>query len=334
MKLLYFTDPHYRGTNPRNRIDDYLAAATEKTREIFALAKEHQVQAILCGGDDLDRPEIADGVKNKLADLMNESPVDIYTTVGNHTIYGYNPDTYENTSLRIIERMCPKLEVVTNGTGRLLYDGTTTVYVTFEPYSSMMDVNGYGYSPRTSPPASEAYQIHVAHGMLLDHTPPFDRFTLLNDVVTTANMVLTGHDHTGFGVYRRADGVTFVNPGSITRIAASVSEIERTPQVAIITVLHRITDGVPGPGYDADVQLIPLKCAKPGGQVLDRSKIEADQKRAYAMAEFAALIQAPEGEKAAVNVTDIVETIATKEQYAPEVVKKALEKIAEQRAFI
>lgn len=333
MKLLYFTDPHYRGTNPRNRIDDYFAAACEKTREIFALAREHDVRAILCGGDDLDRPEVADGVKADLADLLNESPVDIYTAIGNHDIYGYNPDTYRRTSLRILERMCPKLRVMTAAKGfREFTDGSTIVVVSFEPYSGKMDIDGYGYDPQAGVDRGEAYRIHIAHGMLLDHTPPFERFTLLSNVETTADMVLTGHDHSGFGVYRRADGKVFVNPGSLTRIAASVGEIERTPQVALIDVKAVMVEG--RQEYKAVVDLIPLKCAKPGAEVLDRSKIEADQKRAYAMGEFTALIQDQAGGKVVLNVADIITEIAAQDKIPQAVIEKALTEIEKQRANV
>lgn len=331
MKLLYVVDPHFRGTNPRNRVDDYRAASFAKFREIYGLAVEHQVAAVITSGDNLDRPEISDGFKDDLADLLNESPVDILTTIGNHEIYGYNPDTYKRTSLRILERMCPRLQVLADPAKPIiLRDGRTTVALTFTPYSSRMDIGGYGYSPEARLPEA-AYHIHVAHGMLLDHVPPFDRFTLLNDAVTLADMVLSGHDHTGYGVYRRADGKVFVNPGSITRIQASIAEIERPIRIALIEI--RYAEHSAKPYYDAVVDLIPLQTAKPGADILDRSQIEADQKRAYAMAEFQALIQTEDG-KAAVDIGDIIASIARQDKLPAEVVEKALEVIAQQRAFV
>ena len=332
MKLLYIVDPHLRGTSPRNRLDDYKAASFEKIREVFALARERRVKAIVTSGDNLDRPEVADGFKEDLADLLNESPVDIITTVGNHEIYGYNPDTYKRTSLRILERMCPRLQVVVDpAKAVILTDGPTIVALTFAPFSRQMDINGFGYDHNEKLP-EPCYHIHVAHGMLLDHVPPFDRFSLLDDVKTKADMVLSGHDHTGYGVYNRADGKVFVNPGSITRIQASVAEIERPIRVAIIDVTaFEAYGGVTG--YDAKVSLVPLKSAKPGPEVLDRSGIEADQKRAYAMAEFQALIQTEDG-KAAVDIGDIIASIARQDKLPPEVVEKALAVIEAQRANV
>lgn len=315
MKFLFIGDLHLRGTNPRNRIDDYKEAVKAKLREVFALAEEYQVKAILCPGDIWDRPEVSIGVLVEFMQVFRECSVDFYTCAGNHDIHGYNLDTYDRTSLRLLAELVPKLRVFTESQVMVYPD----VSITFSPYSGRMDREGYGYDTHWM---DDHLKIHVAHGMLLDHTPPFDRFTLLKDVVTTADLILTGHDHTGFGIYRRADSKVFCNPGSLTRISASTGEIERPIQVALINVLDKQT---------FDIQLLPLQSAKPGSEVLDRSKIEAERQREYAMEEFAALIQTGSGEKVLLNIDDIVESIAAKESLAPEVVRKTLEKIQEQR---
>lgn len=315
MKFLFVGDLHLRGTNPRNRIDDYKDAVRIKLREVFSLAEQYQVKAILCPGDIWDRPEVSISVLIEFMQLFRECPVDFYTCAGNHDIHGYNLDTYDRTSLRLLAELVPKFRVF-NETQVMVYPD---VAITFSPYSGTMDREGQGYGTLW---ADNQFKIHVVHGMLLDHTPPFDRFTLIQDVQTTADLVLSGHDHHGFGIYRRADGKVFCNPGSLTRISASTGEIERPIQVALINVLDKQT---------FDIELIPLQSAKPGIEVLDRSKIEADTKRQYAMEEFAALIQTGSGEKILLNIDDIVETIAKKEALAPDVVKRTLDKINEQR---
>ncbi|MDU7114936.1 MAG: metallophosphoesterase, partial [Peptoniphilus harei] len=40
MKLLYLTDTHIRGTNPKNRIDDYQQTLKEKLTEVSNIIKE------------------------------------------------------------------------------------------------------------------------------------------------------------------------------------------------------------------------------------------------------------------------------------------------------
>lgn len=324
MKLLYMGDLHIRGKSPRNRKDDYKTALIAKLREIWKLAEYNKVQAIICAGDIFDRPEVTNGVLLEFAEVFKESPVPIYTTAGNHDIYSYNLDTYGRTSLRILELIVPQLYVINDPKENVyLKDGDDTVALSFQPYDQRIDRDGYGYSPGN--PAHGFYKIHTAHGMLLDHDPKvFDRYTYLGTVNTEADLVLTGHDHIGYGYYERADGRKFVNCGAVTRLTASEAEIERKVQVALIDVTY--IDGE-REGYWSDVELIELRSAKPGPEILDRSQIEADKKRQYAMDEFAALIQTEDGGKAVVDLEAIVGTIAAKENYSPEVVRIALEKI-------
>src|SRR5690625_691232 len=324
IKLIYFGDPHIRGTNPRNRKDDYKEALKNKFREIFSLAKYKEVEAIITPGDIFDRPEVTNGVLLEFAEVIKESPVPIYTTAGNHDIYGYNLDTYNRTSLRVLELIIPQLEVINDNTKNILLvddeDSQNAVSLSFQPYSHEIDKEGFGYSPQNNQ-YPIAFKIHTAHGMLLDHDPKvFDRFTYVGDVKTDADLVLCDHDHLGFGRYDRADGKTFLNPGAICRLSASEAEVRRTVNVALITVEDNELK---------DIELIPLQSAKPGDEVLDRSKIEAEQKRQYAMEEFSSLIQDKEGNTAVVDVNAIIEAIAEKEKYEPDIVQIALDKIAE-----
>jgi len=185
-----------------------------------------------------------------------------------------------------------------------------------------MDKDGYGYSPEYEGTYDGLVKIHVAHGMALDHIPPFDRYSLIQHIETTADLVITGHDHTGYGLFRRADGKVFLNYGAIMRIQARVEEIERTIQVGLIEIK---ADGT------FDVTPVPLKAAAPGAEILDRSTIEAQKQRQYTMDNFAALIQQNTGQAVLLDVNQIVETIAKQDNTAPEIVRLTLEKIDEMR---
>lgn len=313
--LLYVVDPHARATNPRNRKDDYKDTFFLKIREIFQIAWENECKAIICSGDLLDLFSVSDNFKNELVDLLDESPVEIWTTPGNHELNGYNLSTYESSSLKVIERMSKKLCVVFPGKPVFFTD--PDVQISFTPYSGKMDIDGYGYDLETEEERSfPGIKVQVSHGMAIDHVPPFDRYSLLDDIKTSADLVLTGHDHTGYGRYVRYDNKTFCNPGSITRIKASTTEIERPICVSLIYCNDS--------GFS--IEFVPLQTAKPGEEVLDRSIIEMEQKRDYAMEQFTTLIQAG-SQKIALNVNQAIEEIAKKESYAPTVVKKVLEKI-------
>lgn len=326
IRLLYSGDWHLRGTSPRNRVDDYKDTVKLKLREVFGLATKWNCKAIIVPGDIWDRPEVTIGVLLEFVAILKESPVAIYTTPGNHDIYGYNLETYNRSSLRLLELLVPQFTVVTDPTARQRFiEGDTKLEISFTPYSGKMDINGYGYNPEGQVEnTSGVYRIHIAHAMLLDHTPPFDRFTLIHDAYTTADLVLTGHDHIGYGVYKRSDGKVFCNPGALMRIAASIGEVERKVQVAIIEV----------DAMEANIKLIQLRSAKPGDQVLDRSRIAAEKERAYAMDTFSALMQSKTGNAILLDINTIVEAIAAQENTAPNIVKIALELIDEQRAAV
>lgn len=327
VKLLFVGDWHLRGNNPRNRTDDYPETAKAKLREVFKIAVDNGVDAILQPGDIFDRPEVGIAVLLDYAKVLKESPVSIYCTIGNHDIYGYNLDSYSRTSLRLLELLVPQLTVLKGDDYAYLANGRYRVYLTATPYSKDMDVNGYGYSPDTGHMGSDRIVVHIAHGMLLDHKPPFDRYTDLYKVDTEADVILTGHDHTGYGkYYRSADNKLFVNPGSLLRMSASLGEMSRKVQVALISI-----DEIKGT-YSAD--FIPVTCAKPGEEVLDRSRIEAEQERQYAMENFSALIQGHTGNKVLMDINQIIDQVAAEEKYSPEVVKTALQIIDAQREVV
>lgn len=325
IKFLFVGDFHLRGNNPRNRVDDYVEAAKEKLTEVYKIAVDHDVDAILQPGDVFDRPEVSIAVLLEYAQILKGCPVDIFCTIGNHDIYGYNADSFNRSSLRLLEMLVPQLKVIRSPSEQVQVGNFNRykVYVTATPYSRDMDIDGYGYSPEADFPENSVV-VHIAHGMLLDHKPPFDRYSDLYKVDTKADVILTGHDHLGYGIYHRnADDKLFVNPGSLLRMSASVNEMERQVRVALISI-----DDIRGT-YEAE--FIPLSCAKPGEEVLDRSKIEQEKERQYAMENFSALIQGHTGNKVLMDINQIIDQVAAEEKYEPEVVKTALQIIDAQR---
>jgi len=169
-----------------------------------------------------------------------------------------------------------------------------------------------------------AFQIHVVHSMLLDKQPGFDmRHTLISEVKTPAQVIISGHEHTGFGIVRRESdesGVLFINPGALCRLSAHVAEIERTVQVALL----KVKDG------QAAAELIPLKSARPGHEVLSREHIEAAAERESRIDEFLKLL-ASEGKAKFLEVREIVEDLAARESIPAEVKSEALRRIGAAR---
>src|SRR5699024_208335 len=105
---------------------------------------------------------------------------------------------------------------------------------------------------------------HMIHGMLLNK--PFIKgipYTLIDDIKNTkADITLSGHYHSGFGIIN-IDDKYFINPGSLIRITNSLIEIDRIPQVVLIELTETI-----------NIELINLKTANKCIDVLDRQEIE------------------------------------------------------------
>jgi len=200
-------------------------------------------------------------------------------------------------------------------------------------------VTGHGFTTETDtdlgreqfqPPSKEIgtlttatkTSIHLVHSMLMDHSPGFEmRHTLISQVETTAQIIISGHEHIGFGIKRRDDGVMFINPGALCRLSAHHAEIERQVQVALLTV-HE--------GGECEAELIPLKSAAPGHEVLSRVHMEAEAERNDRLEKFLSLL-ASEGEAKFLEVREIVEDLAARENIPENVKSEALRRIGKAR---
>jgi exonuclease SbcD len=130
-------------------------------------------------------------------------------------------------------------------------------------------------------------------------------------------MVITGHDHTGYGIIK-SKGVTFINPGSLMRTSASTSEINRKINVVICTIKYKT----------ATCDLHVLTSALPGRDVLDRSKIDETRERNYAMEEFSTLLKSKyDGKVERIDIFSIITKIAELEFIEPRLVDIAIAKI-------
>ena len=117
-----------------------------------------------------------------------------------------------------------------------------------------------------------------------------------------------------------SDGVLFINPGALCRLSAHVAEMERPVQVALLTVENG----------QATAELIPLKSARPGHEVLSREHIESAAERESRIDEFLKLL-ASEGEAKFLEVREIVEDIAARDNIPADVKQEALRRIGAAR---
>lgn len=341
-KAIACGDIHYRGTNPRARLDDFQEALNRKLFEIYDIAKQHKADVIIQTGDLFDSPGTALGTIAELGTILQLAPCPILTISGNHDIWAGNPGSKYRSPYGLLARLGllwdlgeEQFEASYTKSSCTGTDGPFNLFITGHGFTVETDTElGRGqFMPPGDPanaPCSNPFFIHVVHSMLMDRSPGFEmRHTLISQVETTAQIIISGHEHIGFGIKRREsreDGVLFINPGALCRLSAHHEEIARQVQVALLTVHGNKKGG----GAECEAELIPLKSAAPGHEVLSRAHLEAEVERNSRLEKFLALL-ASEGESKFLEVREIVEDIAAREQLPGEVKAEALKRISEAR---
>ncbi len=329
MKLLIAGDLHYRGTNPRARTDLFPEALTSKLYEVFDIARQRKAGAIVIPGDIFDSPAVAYSVFGDLAHVLKVAPCPILTVPGNHDLWGHNAESQPRTAYGVLAR----LEIVWDLTGECMENMKEDICIVGRGYTADTDTNLDGYLVSKEARDAEGYNVwvSVAHGMALPQAPGYDlRHTLLEDIAAhedAPDILIVGHEHIGFGVKayaRKAGGeMLAVNPGALCRLTAHPAEIARQVQVCLLEIHGRHKDGL----LMVDVEMIPLKTARPGCEVLSRAHLEAQAEREERMNRFLALL-VEEGEAKYLEVRDIVEDLGRRDNLPRDVVDEALRRIA------
>ncbi len=317
MRILFLTDTHIRGTTPKNRTDNLPITLMNKFKEIVKIVKDHNVDFVLHGGDLFDRPDISVSIVSSFASILNDIKVPVYIVCGNHDIYGHNPDTINRTMLGLLDSL-NIINIINRDDTIFLQKDDIKVQLTGYPYTYNIDDENNRDNYIVKYVSKDVnYAIHMVHGMLLNK--PFIEdipYTLIDDIKSTkANITLSGHYHSGFGIIN-IDEKYFINPGSLIRVINSLSEINRIPQVALIDLDETI-----------NIRLMNLQVASRGEDVLDRQEIENHVFKSERLLEFKQSVdEAINFEKLEIN--EILMEISSVEGISNEVKEEALRRIA------
>lgn len=295
MKILYMTDTHIRGTSPRSRTDDFQQAIREKIEEVINIAEREQVDLVLHGGDLFDRPNLSPAIVRDFVRLFRRFSAPILAVAGNHDIYGHNPSTVERTMLGLLDAF-GAIRLVNEGERIKWEKDGVTVQISAQPFHYDLDKRERHLDYTVQNECGADYCVHMVHGMLVDRAISDSiPHTVVHEVWSdSVDILLTGHYHAGFPVQYR-NGKYIINPGAIARINNHRSEIKRMPQVALLDLTQ---EGI-------DVRLIPLECAKPGEEILDRSYIEKEEFRVKQLGEFIREVKSVTDFQS-INIMDII----------------------------
>ncbi len=316
MRLLYLTDTHIRGTSPRSRNDDFPSTMKKKLEEVIQIVHREQIDAVLHGGDLFDRPDLSPAIVGQFAAFFRRFQVPVYAIAGNHDLFGHNPDTVGRTMLGLLDAL-GVLRLIRPGEVIFMEKEGRKVQLSGQPFHYDLDKRAPELDYSVPGRNGADVCIHMVHGMLVDRPLPEGVAHTLIDHVWQADfdLLLTGHYHAGFPLQRR-EGRVIVNPGALARVNNHVSEVQRMPQVAIITLEEEI-----------DVRLLPLTSAVNGSEVLDRSYLQKKSYQEEKMNDFLQVVRAA-GKVESISIAEIIDHIAKMHKVEDSVRKEALLRIA------
>ena len=323
LKFIFTTDSHGRGSNPASRLDNFPEAILGKFAYINKLAEELGCVGILHGGDWVETPDVANNFVRELTLLLANSKVPWYGILGNHDVYGQNPETFKKTPLGIAE--------AANAFTRLRSDpimffgesenAAITGKDSYFNIDKLIGREDYCNSVITE----DAVNIHIVHGFLDDHKwmDSVDCTTIDEITECNADVVLTGHLHTAYGIIKR-NGRIYCNPDALARVSASIGDVNNEVGVALITI----------DGRDVDIRkiMLPIDIAKPANEVLDRAKIVAEKEHKKQLETFTQNLSEVRSEDT-FNVYHILNSVAEEDNIEDNIItltRGQLEKAEEQ----
>ena len=225
-RILFFTDGHADNINPVSRRDDYMVACVAELNEALEIARDRNCDAFIHGGDVFHRMEVNGECRNQiLACFLHDSydnpwPFERYVVGGNHD-YRHNPQNLRRSALgTIIKAQAVK-------------------YVTEIPSLKISCIHYYdGLEYDIADGALKANDsiIWICHANITlgEYYEKAD-YVQFGDIPVNpqCQLILAGHIHSPMEMMRD-DGVWFVNPGSISRNAATVDNMNRRPQVVLV----------------------------------------------------------------------------------------------------
>lgn len=323
IKFIHVTDIHIMGRTPKYRKDDFLQTVLEKVRWVQDYAKSVGATAILCTGDLFDRADTAYSVLNDLMPVMQSSEIPWISIIGNHDEYGYNPETISRTPMGtllnsgIVQHVSYENPIIYNPNFArregVVITGCDSTILTDNREDKEYDygiVNGAEHVGLLTGDESVT-TIHLSHGFLADKDwGEHIHHTQIKEIYdkVQADIILCGHEHSGFGVVRASNGKIFINPGALGRITAGVGDINREVNIAEITI-DTFDDGEGCCERQIDAQIVSVAIAQNADDVIDIEKAMSEKERVQTLNAFAQTINTVNVDNVSMNPFEVIDAI-------------------------
>ena len=271
MKILHITDSHGTVKSPESRKDIYYITFLRKLYELGYVVKKEKIDMVIHTGDLFHTARVSDKFAGQVSEMIKSWQVPVYVVPGNHDIEGYTTDTIDQTKLgllakagviHLLDRDNP-ITITANQDGE-----EYTVAISGQEYYAHIDEGNMQDFEMQQDEAD--FNILAIHGYIAD-TPqhPNIKCTMVGDIVTDADVILTGHYHRQFEW--NGPDVDIYNPGSMMRVEQTDYNKTHMPQYGILDI-HLVPSGAVGYNYTFH----EFKIAQPSTTVFDyNSKYKA-----------------------------------------------------------
>lgn len=330
IRLVWRTDVHCADQAPSSRTDDWVETVMDKLVQVGQIAKEVGADAVLDGGDFFN-PKAPVRTSHRLMQhivrvhqLHYDCPV--LGNVGNHDVRHSQLSNLPESPLgtlfetEVFER-CYTVRHHDTGEVEQHYPasfggaGGPVVQVEGIPYHGpkydMRYFKGIKKNERSDFLVVMAHVLASPHGGSMFAGEDIIKYQDLLELNPDVDAWCFGHWHKNQGVVEIAPGKWVVNIGSLTRGSLSEDNVDRIPQVAVLTFTDKI-----------EIETRNLK-VKPAEEVFDLAKRDREEARTMTIDAFVQQVQ-----DSLINTADkkdLVEVVRGMEEVPAKVRDKTLE---------
>lgn len=239
VKILVIGDVHISDHAPGKRTDDYKERIIAKLQECVELAKSKEVTHVLFLGD-IFHLKAANRVSHRLVqefcDLLISFEVPVIILVGNHDITDGSLESIFKQPIGVF-RFLDNVTLLSDepiavADDILIHPLSGISGVTLDDFNIMRKNTKDIFAVHQSIVPDMSLEPEMLQHILFDAADVAER--------TNVDIVLYGHQHRHDGIYEitRQDGssVTFSNLGSICRLTIGDGDVDKVPQVLLLTI--------------------------------------------------------------------------------------------------
>lgn len=323
MKILHITDSHGTVKSPESRKDIYYITFLRKLYELGYVVKKEKIDMVIHTGDLFHTARVSDKFAGQVSEMIKSWQVPVYVVPGNHDIEGYTTDTIDQTKLgllakagviQLLDRDNP-ITITANQDGE-----EYTVAISGQEYYAHIDEGNMQDFEMQQDEAD--FNILAIHGYIADTAQhPNIKCTMVGDIVTDADVILTGHYHRQFEW--NGPDVDIYNPGSMMRVEQTDYNKTHMPQYGVLDV-HLVPSGAVGYNYTFH----EFKIAQPSTTVFDYNSKYKAKAASITLEGFKTSIANTMNQmstSAVTNIIDIINNICANTNVDAATQKKALD---------